>query len=60
MAAGLSQRDLADVLGISVQQLQKYETGVNGVSAAMLYQIAAILNVEIGMIFDDVPTLKLN
>ncbi len=44
---GLTQDQLADALGLSYQQVQKYETGTNRVSAGRLFQIAALLDTEI-------------
>jgi transcriptional regulator with XRE-family HTH domain len=51
----VSQDDLAKALGLSFQQIQKYEKGVNRMSAATLAQIAAILKVKVQYFFDDVP-----
>ncbi len=48
---GLSQTVLADGLGITFQQLQKYETGANRISAGKLYQCARILDSEIEYFF---------
>jgi DNA-binding XRE family transcriptional regulator len=50
---GLSQQALADALGISYQQVQKYEKGVSRIGAGRLQQLAEILNVPIPMFFDD-------
>ena len=49
---GLTQEQLAASLSISYQQVQKYETGANRVSAGRLYEIARRLNVEIGFFFE--------
>ncbi|MEQ8247882.1 MAG: helix-turn-helix domain-containing protein [Alphaproteobacteria bacterium] len=49
---GLTQEQLADALGISYQQVQKYETAANRVSAGRLYEIAAKLDSDIGFFFD--------
>ncbi len=49
---GLTQHDLAQALGISYQQVQKYETGANRVSSGRLYEIASKLEVEISHFFD--------
>ncbi len=49
---GLTQEQLATALEISYQQVQKYETGANRVSAGRLYEIAKHLDVEIGFFFD--------
>jgi transcriptional regulator with XRE-family HTH domain len=51
-----SQSDLADALGLSFQQVQKYEKGTNRVSASRLQQIAGFLQVPVPFFFEDVPT----
>ena len=52
LIAGMSQTDLADQLGISFQQVQKYEKGANRVGAGRLPQIAAIFDIPITALFD--------
>jgi transcriptional regulator with XRE-family HTH domain len=52
LIAGLSQKALADRLGVSFQQVQKYEKGTNRVGAGRLPQIAAILGIPISALFD--------
>lgn len=47
LAAGFTQADLADVLGVKFQQVQKYETGHNRVCASKLFRAADILKVDI-------------
>jgi transcriptional regulator with XRE-family HTH domain len=54
LAQGVTQTKLAKTLRITIQQVQKYETGVNRVSAGRLKQIAEILEVPISLFFDDV------
>src|SRR5450631_517487 len=49
----ISQSELADKLGVSFQQVQKYEKGVNRVGAARLQQIATGLDVPVTFFFDD-------
>jgi len=49
---GLTQEDLGGALRISYQQIQKYETGANRVSAGRLFEIAAALEVSISYFFD--------
>lgn len=49
---GITQDEVADILGISYQQVQKYESGANRISAGRLYQMARFLNVDIGQLFD--------
>lgn len=53
---GLTQDQLGDALGISYQQIQKYETGANRVSAGRLYLIAESLEVSPGWFFDPVKS----
>jgi transcriptional regulator with XRE-family HTH domain len=53
LIAGMSQTDLANRLGVSFQQVQKYEKGVNRVGAGRLPQIAEIFNVPISALFND-------
>ena len=48
----LSQTKLADALGLTFQQVQKYEKGVNRVGASRLAQIAEILEVPVSWFFD--------
>ena len=54
---GLSQTVLAEGLGISFQQLQKYESGANRISASRLYQIALVLGVPVQYFFQGADTL---
>lgn len=49
----LSQKELADRLGITFQQVQKYEKGVNRIGAGRLYSIANILGVSIDYFYED-------
>ena len=53
---GMSQQALGDALGVSFQQIQKYETGANRISINRLLQIARALNVDIRCFFDGVVT----
>lgn len=50
----VTQQELAKALGITFQQVQKYEKGTNRVSASMLYNIAATLKVPIAYFFQNV------
>ena len=50
-ARGLSQQALAEAVGISFQQIQKYESGANRVSASMLAKIAATLDMPVADLF---------
>jgi transcriptional regulator with XRE-family HTH domain len=49
---GLSQQNLAELLGITYQQAHKYEKGTNRVAAGRLYAIAQVLDVEPGYFFE--------
>jgi transcriptional regulator with XRE-family HTH domain len=49
---GMTQQQLAERVGIKFQQIQKYETGMNRVSASRLWDIAAVLEVPIAFFFD--------
>lgn len=53
---GLSQEDLANGLGITFQQVQKYEKGHNRMGAGRLHKVAQILEVPIQHFFDDLPS----
>lgn len=52
IAAGLTQANLASLLGLSYQQLQKYETGANRISAGRLYELSHHLSVNISSFFE--------
>ena len=56
MVPKVSQDDLAKALGVSFQQVQKYEQGRNRMSAAMMVQIAALLKVDVQYFFEGLPT----
>jgi transcriptional regulator with XRE-family HTH domain len=51
---GLTQQQMAELIGVTYQQAHKYETGINRISAGRLYQIAQALGVEIGYFFDEI------
>jgi transcriptional regulator with XRE-family HTH domain len=50
---GLSQEKLADSIGLTFQQIQKYEKGMNRVSAGRLYQFSQILEVPVSYFFEN-------
>lgn len=52
---GMSQEKLGEALGLTFQQVQKYERGVNRIGASRLFDIARVLDVPIGFFFDDMP-----
>ena len=51
---GLSQVKLAGTLGLTFQQVQKYEKGYNRIGSSRLYKIAKILDVPVSYFFDDI------
>jgi transcriptional regulator with XRE-family HTH domain len=51
--AGLAQRELAEAIGITFQQLQKYEKGVDRISASKLYAAARVLRRSMNWFFED-------
>jgi len=53
---GLSQEKLGDALGLTFQQIQKYEKGTNRIGASRLHQIADILQVDVAFLFEGGPT----
>ncbi len=50
---GLSQMALGDAIGLTFQQVQKYEKGANRISASRLYDLSQILSVDIAYFFDE-------
>jgi transcriptional regulator with XRE-family HTH domain len=52
---GLTQEQLAEALEVSYQQIQKYETGANRISASRIFQMARRLDVELGYFFEGLP-----
>lgn len=55
MLAGISQEKLGEALGLTFQQIQKYEKGANRISASRLQQIAKKLEVPVSFFFDGAP-----
>ena len=49
---GLSQQQMADMIGVTYQQAHKYERGINRISAGRLYEITRVLNVPISYFFE--------
>ncbi|MBY0337749.1 MAG: helix-turn-helix domain-containing protein [Acetobacteraceae bacterium] len=52
---GMSQERLGDALGLTFQQVQKYERGVNRIGASRLFDLSRVLDVPISFFFDDMP-----
>ena len=53
---GLTQQEMARLLGITYQQAHKYERGINRVSAGRLYYIANALHVDLGYFYEDLES----
>ncbi|MEO7053969.1 MAG: helix-turn-helix transcriptional regulator [Rhizomicrobium sp.] len=58
MLIGMSQEKLGDHLGLTFQQVQKYEKGVNRIGAGRLFEIARILGVPIDFFYDGVASAE--
>jgi len=54
MLIGMSQERLGDLLGLTFQQVQKYEKGVNRIGAGRLFEMARILNVPVDFFYEGV------
>jgi transcriptional regulator with XRE-family HTH domain len=53
---GMSQEKLGDSLGITFQQIQKYEKGANRIGASRLQNISRVLNTPVAFFFEDAPS----
>jgi transcriptional regulator with XRE-family HTH domain len=58
MMLGMSQEKLGDALGLTFQQVQKYEKGTNRIGASRLQQIAQILQVPVAFFFEGAPAAQ--
>ncbi len=56
MLIGMSQEKLGDLLGLTFQQVQKYEKGVNRIGASRLFDLARVLGVPIQFFYDEAPS----
>jgi len=52
---GMSQGKLGDTVGLTFQQIQKYERGANRIGASRLYDLSRVLDVSIAYFFEDMP-----
>ena len=59
MMLSMSQEKLGEALGLTFQQVQKYEKGTNRIGASRLQQIATILQVPVSFFFDGAPDAQL-
>jgi transcriptional regulator with XRE-family HTH domain len=53
---GMSQEKLGEAIGLTFQQVQKYERGANRVGASRLYDLSRVLDVPVSFFFDDINT----
>ncbi len=53
---GMTQQQLANAVGIRFQQIQKYESGANRISASRLWDLARALSIPVSYFFDDMTT----
>ena len=52
---GMTQTGLGDAIGLTFQQVQKYERGVNRIGSSRLFDLARVLDVPINFFFDEMP-----
>jgi len=55
MLLGMSQEKLGEQLGLTFQQIQKYEKGINRIGASRLYELAKVLGVSVEFFYEDAP-----
>lgn len=55
---GMTQQQLAEKVGIKFQQIQKYETGMNRVSASRLWDIASALSITVSFFFEGLDEVE--
>ena len=60
LTLGISQMELADVLGITFQQVQKYEKGKNRINSSRLFHISDVLDIPISYFFQDIEHITNN
>jgi transcriptional regulator with XRE-family HTH domain len=59
MLLGMSQEKLAEQLGLTFQQVQKYERGINRIGASRLFDLSRLLGVSVQYFYDDAPELAI-
>src|ERR1700709_409484 len=57
---GMSQEKLGEAIGLTFQQVQKYERGANRIGASRLFDLSRVLDVPVSFFFDDMATERLN
>jgi transcriptional regulator with XRE-family HTH domain len=58
MLLGMSQEKLAEKLGLTFQQVQKYEKGINRIGASRLFELAQLLGVGVDYFYEDAPSME--
>ena len=58
MLIGMSQEKLGEALGITFQQVQKYEKGTNRIGASRLHHIGTVLGVDVEFFFEGLPSVQ--
>lgn len=58
MLVGLSQEKLGDSMGLTFQQIQKYEKGVNRIGASRLFRLSQVLDVPVQFFFEGMPVIE--
>ena len=58
MLIGMSQERLGDLLGLTFQQVQKYERGANRIGASRLHDLSRVLDVPVSFFFDDMDPVR--
>ncbi len=53
---GITQTDLGDAIGVTFQQVQKYESSTNRIGASRIFDLARVLDVPVNFFFEDMPT----
>src|SRR5215470_17967740 len=56
MLLGMSQEKLGEKLGLTFQQIQKYEKGINRIGASRLFDLAQVLGVSVQFFYEEAPT----
>ena len=60
LGLGMSQTKLGRAIGVTFQQVQKYENGANRIGASNLYKIAKALGVDVAFLYDGMPAPPLS
>src|SRR6476469_11228976 len=58
MLLGISQDKLGEAIGLTFQQVQKYERGANRIGASRLYELSRVLDVPVSFFFDDTDPVR--